>query len=893
MNVSFNIDYHSRWGQKLLIVGSIPQLGDSDIRKAVEMRYIDDNTWGVKIEISDETTEITYEYVLFEDGRLTFESGSEKHRIVFEGDIDSYTIYDNWQTESANYVFYSSAFQKNIFLHHPDSYPTNIEKTGNLIINVRAPKLRKSQRLYISGNQEILGDWDLKKALPMSYRGEALWQIRIDDSLISTDLEYKFVAIDSETGQDYWDCGENRKKLLPKYLKKTEVEIINNGEFRDDSPLWRGCGTVVPVFSLRSDDSFGIGDFMDLRKMIDWCAQTNQHILQILPINDTTKDYRKGDSYPYSAISIYALHPIYLSIKSIGKLKDSKRNIFYEEKRKQLNALDCLDYEETIKWKLSYCREYFKENIETIKANEGFNAFKDRNERWLLPYSAYSYLRDTYGTADYRQWGEYSRYDRSNIEVLSTQSRKAAEEMLFFQFLQYELDKQLTEVSAYARSKEVILKGDLPIGVNRLSVETWTEPQYFNLNSQAGAPPDDFSVKGQNWGFPTYNWGKMEEDGFAWWKCRFAKLEEYFDSFRIDHILGFFRIWEIPTEYVRGLCGHFNPAIPLSIEEIEDKGLSFDAKRFTTPRINGKFLKEIFGEYTDEVKEKYLEKDDEHYILKSEYDTQTKISSHLGHLTDERSVRITNGLFDICEEVLFLRDPKDKIKFHPRISAYMSYAYKELSEEQRAIFDGIYWDFFYNRHNDFWKNTALKRLKPLVSHTKMLVCGEDLGMIPASVPEVMRNLHILSLDIERMPKTINLEFEDLGKLPYMSVCSPSTHDMSPIREWWEEDRKRTQSYFRNVLKTHGEAPSECSTDIADKIIYGNLLSPSMLAIIPLQDWTTTDASSRYEGHGSERINIPADPHHYWRYRSHISVEQLQRCDSLNNKILTMIESSGR
>jgi 4-alpha-glucanotransferase len=471
---------------------------------------------------------------------------------------------------------------------------------------------------------------------------------------------------------------------------------------------------------------------------------------------------------------------------------------------------------------------------------------------------------------------------------------KAYPEISFLYFLQYILHTQFKGVSDYARKNGIVLKGDLPIGVNRTSVEAWMEPKYFNMNGQAGAPPDDFSVNGQNWGFPTYNWDTMEKDNFSWWRKRFGKLEDYFDCFRIDHILGFFRIWEVPLDYVQGLCGHFNPALPLTPNEIEQYGLGFDEARLTTPHINREFLPELFGDRTEEVIGTFLaQSSSRHFVLKPYCDTQRKVEALFAGKTDEVSLRIKKGLFAIANEVLFLRDPREPDKFHPRISASQSYLYRELSASDRYAFDQLYWNFFYHRHNEFWKAQAFNRLTPLVGSTDMLVCGEDLGMIPESVPDVMNKLQIFSLEIERMPKTPQREFSDLYNLPYHSVCTTSTHDMTPLRSWWKEDRAKIQRYYNNVLGHTGDAPEECTADLATQIVSNHLATTSMLTIIPMQDWFAMDDSVKRKDYEAERINVPSDSNHYWRYRMHITLEKLIEADSLNNKITELIKGSGR
>ena len=387
-------------------------------------------------------------------------------------------------------------------------------------------------------------------------------------------------------------------------------------------------------------------------------------------------------------------------------------------------------------------------------------------------------------------------------------------------FVQYHLDKQLKEVCAYAHAKGVVFKGDLPIGISRTSVDAWCHPDLFNMDSQCGAPPDAFAVDGQNWGFPTYNWDKMAEDDYAWWKSRLGKMAEYFDAFRIDHILGFFRIWEIPVPEKSGLMGHFSPALPYTADEIRAKGLPFEG--------------------------------------------------------------------------IFLEDPHRKGYWHPRISAQFTEAYAKLNDWQKQVYNDLYNDFFYRRHNDFWKRQAMRKLPELLGATGMLACGEDLGMIPACVPEVMDAQKILSLEIQRMPKDPSQTFAIPSQYPYMSVCTTSTHDMSPLRAWWEEeDRTLIQRYYNEVLGREGEAPKECAPEICEQIIAQHLASPAMFTILPLQDWLGMSAELRYKDPSEERINVPAICPYYWRYRMHLTLEDLLSHTDFTAKVKAMVEASGR
>jgi 4-alpha-glucanotransferase len=234
--------------------------------------------------------------------------------------------------------------------------------------------------------------------------------------------------------------------------------------------------------------------------------------------------------------------------------------------------------------------------------------------------------------------------------------------------------------------------------------------------------------------------------------------------------------------------------------------------------------------------------------------------------------------------VLFIRDPHDQHRFHPRITAQYTYSYRYLDDQVKEAFNRLYNEFFYNRHNYFWREQAMKKLPVLISSTTMLVCGEDLGMVPDCVPSVMQELQMLSLEIQRMPKDPTVMFTDLRTLPYHSVCTTSTHDMSPIRSWWTENREVTQRYYNELLHHEGAAPEECDRELCREIIHNHLQSSAMWVILPWQDWLSLDERLRNPDAGAERINIPANPDHYWRYRMHISLDDLLAEEGFNMMI---------
>ncbi|MFA7492143.1 MAG: 4-alpha-glucanotransferase [Proteiniphilum sp.] len=884
-HIIFTINYHIAWGERVCLCGSTPELGNLNEDRAVTL-IADGDNWSAIVDI-EETTDISY-YYFIRRGRYNVrrEWGNNRKLHITKG-RKKFVINDLWKDKSHHSYLYTTVFTDSVFRHTTTPLPSRYY-SRTVLLNVICPYVARDQILVITGECEELGIWDLKLAKPLSYVDEWEWQITLDAKKLPAKSEYKFVIVDKKSGDAiHWEDGENRELTAAVAHRGNSVQVEMALQFHCQSFAYRGTGTAIPVFSLRTEDSFGVGDFSDLRKMVDWVALTRQQLIQLLPVNDTTATKTWRDSYPYSAISAYALHPIYLGYSDYP-LKVKKKHDAFLKEAKELNNLQELDYEKALSLKIRYGRELYLQDGEKVLYSEEYLVFREKNEAWLFPYICYCFLRDKYGFSNFRKWDNYSVYDEGLLKKMVDADAEAKEETQFWAFLQYLLHQQFYGVKIYANEKGVALKGDIPIGINRNSIDAWVAPDLYRMDTQSGAPPDDFSFFGQNWGFPTYNWPMMEKDGYAWWVSRFRKMADYFDAYRIDHILGFFRIWEIPLDAVQGLLGHFSPAQPYCIEEINRAGIPFDEERMAQPFIHEHFLKDIFGEYTDEVKREYLEITGwQRFKLKPYCDTQRKVKQLFYNKEDSKSRRVGDGLMSLCSEVLFVRDLLDHYRFHPRITAQYTHSYQYLDAHIKEVFNQLYDEFFYHRHNNFWREEAMKKLPPLISSTEMMVCAEDLGMVPDCVPSVMHELQMLSLEIERMPKDPYVTFTNLQRLPYLSVCTTSTHDMSPLRLWWTENRELTRHYYNEVLHCEGVAPAECGTALCRKIIERHLCSSAMWVILPLQDWLSIDEELRNPDIMSERINIPANPEHYWRYRMHITLDDLLRKTAFN-KELTML-----
>ena len=539
---------------------------------------------------------------------------------------------------------------------------------------------------------------------PMAWQDGGIWSVSIPDCPAEALKDYTYVVLrDGLVWRTEWQ--HHHRSRIPAGHRCDDAWIdcpiagcpFPRAHQADlfDRPGFRGAGTAVPVFSLRTADDFGMGDFRDLRPLVDWAVATGQCIIQLLPVNDTTRRGEWEDSYPYSPISSFALHPLYLRLQDLGIRKSAA----FTAEQTALNALPEIDWPRVAKAKMAWIRKAYLARGARDLAGAACRKFATENAFWLDEYAAFCARRDGL-------------------------------EPEYYVWMQYHLDKQLSQEVQYARSHGVCFKGDLPIGVSADSAEAHFHPELFNLDCSAGAPPDYFSADGQNWGFPTYNWEAMEADGYAWWKSRLRVMSRYFDAFRIDHIIGWFRIWEIPLSCRSGLMGHFNPALPYSAEELD--GLGF-----------GRFIRCCRGAFSPVP-------------------------------CDEGVQAVAAGK---PEAGLFLEDPHRAGWYHPFIGARETEAYRSLPEDLRRRFDELYVDFFYHRHDAFWYRNAEKKLPELLGATGMLACGEDLGMVPDCLPGVMEHEKILSLKMRGYD----------GPTRTLSVCATSSHDTATLRMSCPED----------------------------------------------------------------------------------------------------------
>lgn len=882
MRLYFIIDYRAKAGESLELV--INEEGAT--AQSHPLFYAENGLW--KCEVDYFSKSISYQYKLKDERGVILREEFVMHRLHFPHNYKEFVIFDEWNNKNfpENYLNNKILYNK---LNHFVPEKLTVLKKHTHLFRIEAPIYNPDWKIVLFGSTASLGNWDYEKAVHLAQTDFGIWEVSVEIPE-NEFIQFKYCIYDTKEGRVIdVETGENR--YTAPNLSKDILQIVSNHYFKFKLyQMYHDAGVAIPVFSLRSKEGFGVGEFSDMKKLADWTKETNLGIIQILPINDTTANYTWTDSYPYAAVSVYALHPQYISLENLDFPLPEDLVEEYQSEKEALNLLELIDYEKVISGKWKYIKAVFGGNKEKIYKDRNFKKFIKDNESWLVAYAAFCVLRDKYKTPNFNEWKTHKKYIAGKISPFFSPKNKDYDESMLHAWVQYQLHLQLKDAVDYMHSLGISVKGDLPIGIYRHSVEAWTEPELFGMDFQAGAPPDQFTELGQNWEFPTYNWEAMRADDYRWWKNRFKALEQYFDAMRIDHILGFFRIWRMPISATQGILGYFYPAVPIVLDEFKARSIPFSFDRYCKPFINGQILWDYFGENSGKTLEFINNNQDGTYSFKEEFDTQRKLSDFF-----KKNPRgpIEEQLISLCANVLFLPEEREgQTVYHPRFNVFNTQSYRYLSDwEKKAIYE-LYHDYFFKRQDHLWYEKAMEKLPVILNATKMLICGEDLGMVPASVPIVMDELAIIALKVQRMPSE-NIPFYNPKDAGYLNVVTASSHDSSTLRQWWKEDPALTQKYFNQQLNQYGKAPEELTADLAEIIMKQHLYNDAMLAIFPIQEFLATDPSLTNQNMDQERINNPAVFPHYWRYRMHLNVEDLKNNTSFNQKIAGWIKDSGR
>lgn len=894
MKIVFRLNYHTEDGQALWLKYSAV-LGEKGIRfdQVMPMRWISDKQWEACVEVKGAGSfRVEYNYQLRQANGVELDEWLAPRMAEVNLDLqDAIYLQDDWcSAGTPDYAFDTDAFRS--VMPPKDAYgKLDPPADANHSFQLRMASVPPGKVPCIIGSATEIGSWGWHSAVPLIETARNVWQAEIHLPT-AWHIDYKYGLYDLALKCVVsLELGENRWLASREVATLQKTAVSDECYRRDVSGLYRAAGVAIPVFSLRSAVGLGVGEFADLKVMADWASGAGLKLIQILPINDTTSSHDWTDSYPYSAISVFALHPLYLRMDDLGYAMPKDFLLDLAATREKLNAFHTVQYEAVIKAKTRLTREIFNAHGAAIMDGEMFQSFLKANAEWVIPYALFCVKRDHFGTADFSRWEDWAVYDPARAFDLKS-SDPEWPDIAYHIWLQSELDKQLADAVKHLHEKGLALKGDLPIGIDRQSVDAWSSPHLFKMDAQAGAPPDAFAVKGQNWGFPTYNWDVMRQDDYAWWRSRFAQLSRYFDAYRIDHILGFFRIWQIPQDHVEGIMGYFDPAIPIHIDEFNSRGIAFDYNRFCRPYIRWHVLHERFGDAADYIRDNFLNDCGHGYFqLREQVLTQRRIVEYLKDHPHDDFVQA--GLFDCASDVLFFEVPgSNGTQFHPRYSLKTTRSFAELDQDQKWRVEELYVNYFYQRQENFWQAQGYEKLPAMRKASSMLLCGEDLGMVPACVPGVLKELGILSLEIQRMPKKSDLHVSHPQDAPYLSVVSPSTHDMPTLREWWRENPELTGKFAWEMFGI-SFADADLSGEVASRIIWQHLQSPGMWAIFPLQDLLAIDEVIRNPNVEAERINVPAIMPYNWRYRMHLEIEELTAAEGFNRKLARLVQSSGR
>ena len=663
-------------------------------------------------------------------------------------------------------------------------------------------------------------------------------------------------------------------------------------------------GIVVPISALYTKDCPSCGDFLALKDLADFCKKAGFSIVQLLPVNDTGTQ-----SSPYSGLSAFALHPLFIRINALPEFAAAMKGnkafaTAYKAFEKEFGYKKRFDYDAVLGEKTKLLHLLFnyiekknsKDEAEANKLNKELAKFV-RSNQWIIPYAVFKNIKDENMQASWKSWDESIQklsYDQIKLKW-QNKAKKSSHD--FFVWCQLRASEQFKEGAESLRAKKIILKGDIPILMNEDSVDCWTYPEFFRQELRAGSPPDGGNPMGQNWGFPTYDWDRLEADEFTWWKDRIKTSAQYYDAFRIDHILGFFRIWASKENETTAYLGHTIPYADFTRKTLNELGFDDDRiKWISEPHIPTGTIESITWNHDEAtaVLEKVCDrvKTEELWTFKKEIDGDKEIYA-MNFFEDEgKNNAVKNALAEKWRDRSLIQIKKDRF-----IKVYAfenSTAWKTLSGEEqeklRKLFEEIE-----VKENKLWEKQATPPLSAIVHASDMIPCAEDLGVNLPVMPEVLKKLDILSLKVIRWtrqwdkPGQPYIPFTDY---PELSVATTSVHDSSTLRQWWNQEKDSVWAFINSVeCENKPDGNSAFTPEIAEFILRSLASCKSALLINPLQDYLFLEHSFYLENEDDERINIPGSVNTFnWTYRIPVTIEEMSGNKGLLNKIKTIVET---
>ena len=925
--VRFRVKCHTNFGEELFLVGDCDELGNWQPSGAQQLFY-DEQTdaWvgDVCFPLSTAARTIQYKYFLSGDVSDIRWEPEENHTIHL--DVVSSPAYvevsDTFRwADPVMSVFTRTAFvdviTKRKYPLAPPRISPNAVLPNQISVNfsVMCPHVRRNQTLAIVGSCPELGEWEPENALPLADADFPLWSGALTVSRTSFPFEYKYVIYDKDEEDYIWESASNRicHGITSNVVDTTYPATIIASDWyvSPNAEMFKGMGIHCPLFSLRTAESCGIGQYSDVRRLVDMCRNIGATMIQLLPINDTTDKGDIHDSSPYKAISCFALHPIYINLLEI--LPNLPSEIYNDilSRRCEFEQRREVDYLQVYRFKMDTLHRIYSKIEADLDQNKEFKLFCSENEEWLKPYALFCYLRDENGTSNFREWHEYSYVDADDIDQLAQDYH---DQILFNYWVQYVCDRQFKASREYATASGIVLKCEIPYGVQANSAECWAHRKLFNLDSCIGAPPDSIHSEGSNFNTPSYNWEEMRADNYSWWKLRLKRCSELFHAAQLDHILGFFRTWQIPVDIsVRSILGHYSPCNPLTREELESRGL-WDIDRFVKPYVRFHTLQQKFQDEAANVAREYftprnVNPDDDYYDFQERCNTELKMEELLNSTIWDEGKRnhYKSCLLQLLSNVILIQDPDDENKFYfraevtvehveqtptgPRI--FPSPSWLELDMKQRQTILEMYQDYNFARQVGIWVKEAIPKLEMLQNSSNLLLFAQETCSISNQIGHEVESKSILSLTVPRFPADSKKPFEPTTEFPYMAQCQFSLPDTSTIRGWWEENKNATLAYWQEELEEEEEpAPEFCFTNVMNKIVKKNLESKSMWCVFLLQDLVNLFDRLRRQYPDEERIYSPTKKD-MWVYRYPWTLEELVNDYDWTNVIHNLVKETKR
>ncbi len=627
-------------------------------------------------------------------------------------------------------------------------------------------------------------------------------------------------------------------------------------------------GIAVPLGSIRVEGGWRVGEYPDLAPFARLCEGLGAGLLQLLPLNDTG-----GQSSPYSALSAFALHPLYIRVRDLPEAAAAPRAVeALESFAAEARPGERFPYGECLEAKLTALRAVYEASADSIAADEGLAAFV-RGRPWLRAYAVYRRLKSSYGERAWRSWPDHRDPTRDEIDAM-WDDPAARREQLFHAWMQRRAAEQFGAAAEAVAGMGLVLLGDIPILMNDDSADVWADRRFFDESLRAGAPPDMYSSVGQNWGFPIYDWDAMAEDGYSFWRARVAEAARYYSAYRIDHVLGFFRIWALGDRDETGCLGRFVPGAELGADELSRAGFSPERLRWLSePHIPGAELRAaVPAPEAALVVEAALERigGEDLYLFKRSIRGEADLSE----------LPLSGAAIEFLKarwrDRAFL--PIGGGRFSPTWSYRGARAWASLSDGERSALEAMIGAASASAELG-WEDRGRRLLSMLGSASDMLPCAEDLGAVPDCVPRVLAELGIPGLRVPRWMRRwdeAGQPFKPLSEYGELSACTPSVHDTSTLRGWWEGEDGR-DAFVEAYCPELRPAPALLDPDGEGAVLAALAKAPSRLFVVQLQDLLDLSARYRSDDPSGDRINVPGSVDGFnWTWRMGPGTEELGR-----------------